>query len=545
MVLKVRRAIVDTVLHHDPGAILVVVLLYLLHGDAILNPLLCGGDELAGRCRQILLGVGGTLLRGAHAHHGVVVPHRSRGPVGRQAGATGGALRGGRGLELASILGHPAARLVARLRRMLEPDSGAVLKLVDLDAEEAVVHHAHDIPGEEHRLHVLVRVHGTAADLGAAVEPGGVDLGLPVGPAPVLVRAPRLRDGVLRPHEISDLPGLAPVERDLRPDDLQASAHISVATDLHGLGRTWPVCPEEGVVLRLEHGGVDVDVVDDILGLVPPALLVRQLCVHVGRQHAVVEEVVVTFARRVRHLHLAQPLDHAPTDDAGQQRAQRRAVIRSQPLTVLLEGQQGFTLFVQGPAHVDGGAILAVFAGGQLALRAGKVHMAVLLADLRHTKRREDVAEAHARPDAVANSGAAPVEADSFLRHVLLFAAVASADEGHWEAHDGAIPARHKVVHADLHISPRHPRDLELMGFPVQLWHSPVVADHVQGGRGDPSGLLQALQRGLRVEGVPAREANHVLVALDPRIGRVGIALVHDLRVLPRRHLEVGVRHPR
>ena len=53
---------------------------------------------------------------------------------------------------------------------------------------------------------------------------------------------------------------------------------------------------------RLEHGGVDVDVVDDVIGLHPPALLVRHIRVYVGRQHAVVEEVVVALARRVSHL---------------------------------------------------------------------------------------------------------------------------------------------------------------------------------------------------------------------------------------------------
>ena len=77
----------------------------------------------------------------------------------------------------------------------------------------------------------------------------------------------------------------------------------------------------------LEHGRVDVDVVDDVLGLVPPALLVREVRVDVGRQHAVVEEVVVAVGRGRGDLHLAEPLDHAAADDAREQGAQRRAVV--------------------------------------------------------------------------------------------------------------------------------------------------------------------------------------------------------------------------
>ena len=72
--------------------------------------------------------------------------------------------------------------------------------------------------------------------------------------------------------------------------------------------------------------------------------------------------------------------------------------------------------------------------------------------------------------------GAAPVEADGLLRHVLLLAAVARADEAHREAHHGSVLARGQVVHADLHVPSRQPADLELVGLPVQLRHGAVVA---------------------------------------------------------------------
>ena len=97
----------------------------------------------------------------------------------------------------------------------------------------------------------------------------------------------------------------------------------------------------------LEHRGVDVHMVDDVLRLMPPqapthvhgavwpislatlhvasglrtwpALLVGELDVNMGREHAVVEEVVVVLGRLVGDRHAAQPLDHSATDAAGEQ----------------------------------------------------------------------------------------------------------------------------------------------------------------------------------------------------------------------------------
>merc|ERR1719316_709247 len=55
--------------------------------------------------------------------------------------------------------------------------------------------------------------------------------------------------------------------------------------------------------------------------------------------------------------------------------------------------------------------------------------MTMLLADWGHTQLLEDIAQAHARPDTVAHSSAAPIESNGLLRHVLLLTTVACADE--------------------------------------------------------------------------------------------------------------------
>eukprot|EP00959_Pyramimonas_sp_CCMP1952_P141989 2972287-Pyramimonas_sp.AAC.1 len=65
------------------------------------------------------------------------------------------------------------------------------------------------------------------------------------------------------------------------------------------------------------------------------------------------------------------------------------------------------------------------------------------------------------------------------------------------------------------------------VSVPVQLRHRAVVADDVQVDGGDETVVQECGQRGLRVEGVSARQTNHLRVTLDPLVRDLGIALVH------------------
>mmetsp|Transcript_47872 Transcript_47872/g.148106 ORF Transcript_47872/g.148106 Transcript_47872/m.148106 type:complete len:241 (+) Transcript_47872:2417-3139(+) len=201
-------------------------------------------------------------------------------------------------------------------------------------------------------------------------------------------------------------------------------------------------------------------------------------------------------------------------------------MIRRQGLAVLLEGQQHVAGPVEGPTDVDGGAVRPRLALGQLALRALEVHVAVLLAGPGDAEVGEHIAEPHAGPHAVGRCCAAPVEADGLLHHVLLLTAVACADEGHREAHDRPHFPGGQVVHGQLAWL-RHAGDLEAMLIPGDLGHGTMVPHHVEGGRRDPARLLELGQRRLRVEGVSARQPDHVLVTLHPAVRRVCIARVY------------------
>ena len=362
--------------------------------------------------RRLLLGTYG-LLFGA-------LPHCCNGSLwGDAVLARRGRHREGR-VELAGGIGHPASRHGA-LCRVLEPKHVTALRVflaVDLDSVDGVVQHAHDRPRQLHWLTVLVRVEGTAADLLGILDALQVNLRLPPGPAPMLVCGAGSCNVILWPRQICDLPGLAGVQRDLCADDLVTSAGVGIPTDLEGGGLVICAHMHKGVVARLKHGRVDVHVVDDVLWLVPPTFSIGQVGIHMGRQDAVVEVVVVVLRRLVGDPHGGEPLDHAPANATREKGPQRGTMVRSEELAILLEGEEHVTLPIQRPADVNGGAVGAGLSLRELTQGALEVHEAMLFGRLGDAEVPQEIAQPHTSPHGVAHGTCAPVEADRLLRHV-------------------------------------------------------------------------------------------------------------------------------
>jgi hypothetical protein len=65
---------------------------------------------------------------------------------------------------------------------------------------------------------------------------------------------------------------------------------------------------------RVGDGRVEVEVVDDVLWLAPPALVIRALLIHHGGQDAVVVVVVEGLGLFAADGDAGQPLDHPPPD---------------------------------------------------------------------------------------------------------------------------------------------------------------------------------------------------------------------------------------
>ena len=407
---------------------------------------------------------------------------------------------------------------------MLEVES-AVGQLVDADAVPRIVEHPHDVPRRPLRHGVLRLVEGAEADLVGAANLVGVNLDLPVAPAPVLglvARGPGRPAGLLAHVDVGELPGQALVEGDLGADHLAAAAGVGVALDgvlLHGR-------VEGLLVLRVDDGAVDVEVVDDVLGLEPPALGSRLLRVDAHGEHAVVVEVIEVLGLLVGDDDLAQKLDHAAADVAGDENAARVAVVGVKPVAVLLVGDDDVAGRVQRGLHVDGGAvgaraaILTVVRFRELALGTGEAHEPAAGTGLVDARAVEDDPERDALPVGVTDGGGAPVEADGLLDHVLLLAAVTRA---HHEAREAIGRHLRELVHADGVGVWDVAGDFDAMGVPVELGHGAVVADDVQVDRGDEA-VVEDLRGGrLDVEGVLACEADEGRVALDPGVGGLGI----------------------
>ena len=102
------------------------------------------------------------------------------------------------------------------------------------------------------------------------------------------------------------------IQRDLCTDDPVTSACVCVATHLQRLWQCLHL--HKRVVARLEHGRVDVHVIDDVLGFVPPSFCMSQIGAHMRWKHTIVKVVIVVFRRFVWNPHSGQPFDHAASN---------------------------------------------------------------------------------------------------------------------------------------------------------------------------------------------------------------------------------------
>mmetsp|Transcript_19929 Transcript_19929/g.49491 ORF Transcript_19929/g.49491 Transcript_19929/m.49491 type:complete len:799 (+) Transcript_19929:251-2647(+) len=477
MLIEVLCAVIHAVPHDDPHVLFGVVLLDLLHRE-----------ELPVRHELLLL------LHDLRHHRLLPLHSKPRAPLG------------------AVRTVHPATDGGPRDGGVLELDEAAGLG-VDLDAVYGVVAHAHDVPGEERGLGVGGLVPAADHDfLGAGdLLVGGFEG--PEGPAPVFAVF-----GGVDVLEFGELPDVAAVEGDFDAGDAVAVAGVAVA--FHGVFGAGG--DGEGVIVaRVDDSGVDVELVEKVFGGVPPSVFVRDLLVNLGGEDAVVEEVVVVVRLLVSDDNLGDPLDHAAADPAGDEHAERVAVVGLEELAVLLESKHDVVSGVQRLGEREGCAVVS------LRKNVGALHADVVASgfvDAVHAGLEEDVAEHNAGPEGGGSSSGAPVETDSLLRHVLFLAAVSSTGEGDGE---GVLGVLHDVVHGEDQGLVHEALNGEAVLLPLDLRDFGVVADEVELGGGTGEAVaVEELGGRLDVEGVAASQADETRVAVDPFVGRVLVAVI-------------------
>mmetsp|Transcript_12496 Transcript_12496/g.30326 ORF Transcript_12496/g.30326 Transcript_12496/m.30326 type:complete len:668 (-) Transcript_12496:2-2005(-) len=517
VLLEVGRRVVDLATHHDPRVVLGLVLLHLLHRD---------------HARAVLVDLGRRRhLHAARRHR--ALDHREGG-VRRVAGELLNPLvvAGRRGLErellgaegeLIRGLDHPPARARPRDRRVLEPERQALVRVerVHLHLEVRVVPHAHHVPREAVRLGVAPAVPCAHAQLavGRREQLRHVRLVRPKAPAPVVPAG-----GVREVLHHGEVPGVATVEGDLHAADAAPAPRVRVASH-RVLGRRGRELDHLAVRGR-RHGRVEVELVEEVLGLVPPPVPVRDLLVHLGGQDAVVEEVVVVIALLLGDHDLGEPLDHAPADPSRDDHAHGVPVVGHQPLPVLLVRDDDVTERVHRMVVGERGPVEAV---GEL-VGALEAHEVGALRARLDARLDQEVPERNAGPVGARGPGGAPVEANGLLGHVLLFAAVARARDSDRE---GLLVGHvNDVLHRDGERLLHEPRDLNGVGIPVELRHGAVVANEVERGRRDHALIDELRERRLDVVRVPPRQPNHRGVPRHPLIRGVNIASIDPEPVL-------------
>mmetsp|Transcript_32498 Transcript_32498/g.77627 ORF Transcript_32498/g.77627 Transcript_32498/m.77627 type:complete len:530 (+) Transcript_32498:1316-2905(+) len=417
---------------------------------------------------------------------------------------------------------------------MLVPD----LIEVNLNAEHLVVTHTHQVPSGVVRLAVIRLVPSPAPDLLAPHEVRNVQLVRPPDPAPVHPVICRLLDLV----DFADLPVLSAVGRDLDTGDAPSAAGVGIAAHLVRAPDVLGEVDRLAVIGR-GHGRVNVELVEDVLGLVPPSSREGLLGGDVRGEDAVVVVVVVVLRLVLEDVDVGEPLDHAAADVAGDDESDREAVVRLEPLPIRLVGDEDIIRWIHRPRQRHARAVLDELPP-RLVLERPRADLVrqVLVSDelnvlprhvtLGHASGDEEVAEQDALPHVRGDAASAPVEPDRLADHVLLLPSVAGADEG-----DGELAVGHGLdfVHAQVEGARHDAAHADAVGLPGEVGTGAVIPHVVEAGGRDELVLLVDEERRLDVEGMASREADQLPVAGDPLVRRPDVAVVGEGLHVPHR----------
>mmetsp|Transcript_3397 Transcript_3397/g.5983 ORF Transcript_3397/g.5983 Transcript_3397/m.5983 type:complete len:240 (-) Transcript_3397:1439-2158(-) len=227
-----------------------------------------------------------------------------------------------------------------------------VLFRMDAHAEVGVVAHAHKVPREMRGLrvvraipsatHDLTWAHGTLHELVCRHSIG------PENPAIVPVIFGSVRELLLWPVNITQVPCLPSIKGYFHPGYVAPATRVGIAP--HGIlairrrgGKIHAL-----VMIGRGHSRVDVEFVEHVFWLVPPAFRIGAFRVDLWRQDAVVKEVVVVVRGRLRDCNLLEPLDHSASNPSRDDDADWESVIWGKSHAVVFISDQHFRKLVHG-----------------------------------------------------------------------------------------------------------------------------------------------------------------------------------------------------
>ena len=304
------------------------------------------------------------------------------------------------------------------------------------NAIPSVGQHPHDVPRRA-LVHLVVglidgaETHFDALFIG---EPFDGDFEFPVAPAPVSRFVARAKVGPARflaDVDVSELPAETSVEGELATDHLASAATVGVSLE----GVRLLSHRNDFVGRRVRDGAVNVELVDDVFRLEPPAFLGRGLRVNVRRQDSVVVEVVKVVALAIGDFNFGEKLNHTTANVTGDDDSHGETVVRMKFGAVLLKGDEHVTRRIERGLHVDGRAVgswSTVLIGvilRELVLRAAEADVARARAGLVNAGAVEEQTKRNTSPVRVPDRTRSPREADGRLDEVLLLSSVTGADD--------------------------------------------------------------------------------------------------------------------
>mmetsp|Transcript_8335 Transcript_8335/g.12182 ORF Transcript_8335/g.12182 Transcript_8335/m.12182 type:complete len:412 (+) Transcript_8335:790-2025(+) len=311
--IEVFGTIVHLVVDNDPNIFLLVVLTHLCSSNALIT--LSSG--CGGRCSLLLHSL--TLLKKTSESSRI------------------GFLR---------ELGHPSTLLLSRSSGVLKLEDVLAIDIlghVHLNTEDLVVTHAHQVPGGVIGLAVVCLIPSTAPNLLAANQISNLQVIVPPHPAPIHTIISRFLNLINLRH----LPVLSTIGTNLGTSDTASSSSVGISSHIVSAGNVG--CKIDSlIVVRCRHGRVDVKLIEDVFGLVPPSTSQRLLGSNMWRQDTIVMIMVVVFGLMLDDVNVSEPLDHTSTDVSRDDETDGESVIRLELLSVSLVGDEDVVGGVHG-----------------------------------------------------------------------------------------------------------------------------------------------------------------------------------------------------
>ena len=193
----------------------------------------------------------------------------------------------------------------------------------------------------------------TAPNLLASNQISNLQVVIPPHPAPVHT----VVGWLLNLINLAHLPMLSSISSDFTTGDATSTSSVGISSNIVGSSNIGSEI-DGLIVIRSSHGGVNVELVEDVFGLVPPSSSEGLLGGDVRRQDTVIVVMVVVLGLMLNNINVSEPLDHTSTNVSRDDETDWVSVIGLESLAVGFVGDEDVVGGVHGTSKRDGSSVL-------------------------------------------------------------------------------------------------------------------------------------------------------------------------------------------